>query len=274
MCLALFACGGGSKPNPPERARDAAASDAAPAQHDASAHDAASEADASQSGEPMTSMPDAATAPSCAAQSLAITQRVIAAIGSANANNRCVDDSDCVTLQPLHNSCYDGCTLPISKGAVTVIDQTLQMLEQESCPAFNQGGCTVTQPACQPPPPTGCQAGLCVTLSSTGGMDCENTSRAVRDRVIQAMALADRHCLTDSDCTVIVPRNACFVNCRDELILSLAGAASVQQTIDAATVDTCPTFFAGGCEITVAPCGPPTIKAKCIGKTCGPDHGP
>jgi hypothetical protein len=227
-----------------------------------------------QTGEPMMSTPDAAAdaAPeaTCDDQSFAIAQKVIDAINTAQVTNRCTMPADCFTMQPLHNRCYDGCTLPISSNGATAIEVALRALERNTCPSFIQSGCTVNPPTCPPPPPVACQDGRCVVPSPSAVQSCGDLSRSVSDRVAQAAAVADRHCLAHTDCTVMIPGNPCFSNCEGELTLSLTGAASVQKAIDAATVEICPGFFAAGCELASAVCDPPKMRARCVDNTCKP----
>lgn len=271
ICLGLVACGGTDGPQHPAPGKHDGIQDAAPMTHDAAAHDASVDASTKQ---PMMSAADAAAdgaaATTCADQTLAIAQTVFDAIKTADVTNHCTTDADCVTAQPLHNSCYDGCTLPLSSNGVTVVELELKTLERKTCPAFTQSGCTVDQPMCQPPPPVNCQDGRCVVPAASQGQRCENLSGTISDRIAQSVALADRGCLVDTDCTVMSPGNACFSDCTQQPSLSLAGAASVQKAVDAAAAEICPAFFGLGCQLNLADCGTPKMRARCLAKTCAP----
>jgi hypothetical protein len=107
-------------------------------------------------------------------------------------------------------------------------------------------------------------------VSPSAADGCAKLSRSVSDRIMQAMAAPDRRCVVDTDCTVLSPVNACFSDCTQELILSRAGAASVQQAVDAATLEICPAFFGAGCELNQAICEQPVMHARCVGQVCVP----
>jgi hypothetical protein len=263
-CLMLIACTERNAPKPSkDDVHDAGAH--AHGNHDAGAHDAAAGSDAMRQPDATA---DAGAPLSCDDRARAIGEQVIAAI--AGADDHCETDADCVTLQPLTNSCYQGCTLPIARRGVDAIDGALKTLERDTCPQFLQAGCTAPQPQCTMPPAVSCQSGTCKTMLDPMARTCPNLEQAMTDRIIQAFQFADRHCTVDADCTMLVPMNACFKDCRNGLILSDTGATSVQQVIESAEVDLCPAFYASGCGFDDFECGPPDTNFGCIGRTCGP----
>jgi hypothetical protein len=271
LCVVLIACSDASAP----KHSDAGVHDAGAhvqGTRDSGARDAATGADAMQDDQSVMSLPDAAAdsgAPqSCDDRARAISELVIAAIAATD--NQCKTDADCVTLQPLKNSCYQGCTVPISRSGADAIGSAVATLERETCPAFVEAGCTAQAPTCPTPSVVSCQGGKCKTVLDPMARTCPNLEQAIRDRSIQAFEQADRHCTVDADCTLLIPANACFKDCRDGLILSVTGAADVQAAIDSAEIDICPSFYAAGCALGNFECAPPDQSFGCIGRTCGP----